>query len=64
MAKRGAKLVPVTAPKSGKTTYRLVTRIGEDGRELHLIDKTAGDALILDWGHAAVRRYEPLVVNP
>jgi hypothetical protein len=63
MRPRGAKLVEVTS-KTGNVSHRLIARISEDGRELHCIDKTAGDAIILDWGHAAVRRYELKVVNP
>jgi hypothetical protein len=63
MHKRGAKLVPI-ANKSGTISHRLIARISEDGQELHCIDKTATDALIIDWGHAAVRRYELRVVNP
>jgi hypothetical protein len=61
MRPRGAKLQTVES-KQGNISHRWIARIAED-QELHLVDNTAGDALILDWGHAAVRRYTPKVVN-
>ena len=61
MRPRGAKLQTVTS-KQGNTSHRWIARISDD-QELHLVDNTAGDNLILEWGHAAVRRYTPKVVN-
>jgi hypothetical protein len=61
MQPRGAKLRTVES-KQGTVSHRWISRISDD-QELHLVDNTAGDGIILDWGHAAVRRYTPKVVN-
>ena len=54
----------MVASKTGQITFHRVARIREDGRELHCIDKAAGENLVIDWVHGCVRRYELTTVDP
>jgi hypothetical protein len=43
---------------------RHTIRISEDGTQLVLKEASADEKGILGWGHGAVRRFDPKVVNP
>ncbi len=63
MSANNRKPVAITS-RTGVVSYHYVARIRESGQELHCTDRAAGDALVLGWGHGAVRRYELETLNP